>query len=1345
MNYQPVVAGNQPNDNTGIKENLDVGKVRKDTIYTQQYVLLPLWSTSSQDPQNTDDDVADDAFDVKENENDVHVSSNGSDKTGNKKHDEKPERDDKGKSHPNSTNHTNNFNTASPSVDVVSLNFRITRKSLFVDPSQYPNDLDMPELEEIVYLDDEEDVDAEADFSNLETNVLVSPIPTTRVHKDHHVNQIIGDLHSASAPQTRSMTKMVKEQGGLHQINDEDFYTCMFACFLSQEEPKKVWVLVDLPKGKRAIGSKWVFRNKKDKRGIMIKNKAILVAQGHTQEEGIDYDEVSASVARIEAIWLFLAYASFMGFMVYQMDIKSAFLYETIEEEVYFCQPLGFEDPDYSDKVYKVVKALYGLHQAPRSWYETFANYLLENSFQRGNIDQTLFIKNQKGDILLVHVYVDDIIFGYTNKELYVKSANTPIETEKPLLKDPNGEDVDVHIYIVTCLTDGKKVVVSKDIIRRDLHLDDVDGVECLPNEEIFIELAQMGVETPLFASMLVLPQPQAAEEDEVKVPTAPAPPSPTSAPSPLLQYPTLIPHATPLQDQPSTPLALPPHEQPTKNSESSMSLLTTLMEICASLSQRVLRRMRPNRGEDKAIDADKDITLVDVEKDEEVTMTMAQTLIKIKAEKAKLLDEQIAQKLHDEEVLEVLKAVAKDKQEKDDMKRAQVRPIFEREYKKVQTLFKPDKDVEDHKKKRVADETLLKESFKKLKAVKVSDLVALWNLVKEKFSSPVPSVDKKKALWVELKRLFEQDTDDVLWKLQRLFKSKDPKFLHMNVVLLAMSVSVRSSATSVERLGTKQGIARKRMLPRVQTLSEFGLFMIVDAELQGPNVVMGTFLLNNRYASVLFDSGSDRCFVDTRFSSMLDINSVKIYTTYKVELADGRVVRMNTVLKGFNLNLVNHLFEIDLMQIEPGTFDVIIGMVWLVKHDAIIVCGGKVVQIPYRNKTLTVKSDKGVSQIKKPKEKQLEDVPVNRDFPEVFPDDLPRLPPLRKVEFCIDLVLEKGFIRPSSSPWGASVLFLKRKIVMPFGLINAPAVFMDLMYLVCKPYLDKFVIVFINEILVYSKDKEEHGKNLKIILELFRKDRLSPNYLSVTFGWIRALILVLPEGMEDFMVYCDASLKGYRAMLMQQEKVVETLFVWNEGCGFTDHKSLQYIMNQKELNMRQRPLIELINDYDCEIRYHPEKANVVADALSRKEMIKPLHGFVAALVVLINGSSQSRQHGKSEPLTTIEESKDLLTLPLDEFICNLKVYEVVLEKDSEASKEEKKGKEDQRCFKCGDPKHFISDCPKHSPNDQKAFVRGSWSESDEEDESKRDEICLMLLDNNPILLTIVVHLKIAS
>ena len=143
-----------------------------------------------------------------------------------------------------------------------------------------------------------------------------------------------------------------------------------------------------------------------------------MVAQGYTQEEGIDYEEVFAPVARIEAIRLFLAYASFMGFMVYQMDVKSAFLYGTIDEEVYVSQPPGFIDPEHPDKVYKVVKALYGLHQAPRAWYETLAKYLLKNGFHRGKIDQTLFIKKNKGDILLVQVYVDDIIFGSTKKQM---------------------------------------------------------------------------------------------------------------------------------------------------------------------------------------------------------------------------------------------------------------------------------------------------------------------------------------------------------------------------------------------------------------------------------------------------------------------------------------------------------------------------------------------------------------------------------------------------------------------------------------------------------------------------------------------------------------------------------------------------------------------------------------------------------------------------------------------------------------------------------------------------------------------------------------------------------------
>ncbi|GJU38445.1 putative ribonuclease H-like domain-containing protein, partial [Tanacetum coccineum] len=337
-------------------------------------------------------------------------------------------------------NRTNRVSTVSPSV---SPSVSAAGKG-FNNADDLPTDPIMPDLEDTTDLlntgifsgayDDDDDKGAEADLNNLETTMNVSPIPTTRIHKDHPKDQIIRDISSTT--QTRRMTKIFEEH-----------------------------VLVDLPNGKRAIGTKWVFRNKKDERGIIVRNKARLVAQGYTQEEGIDYDEVFAVVARIEAIRLFLAYASFMGFIVYQMDVKSAFLYE---------------------------KALYGLHPAPRAWYETLSTYLLENRFRRGIIDKTLFIKKDKGDILLVQVYVDDIIFGFIKKTLcgefekmmhkrfqmssigeltfflglqvkhkddgifisqdkYVadilKTVSTPIETNKALIKDEEAEDVEVHLY----------------------------------------------------------------------------------------------------------------------------------------------------------------------------------------------------------------------------------------------------------------------------------------------------------------------------------------------------------------------------------------------------------------------------------------------------------------------------------------------------------------------------------------------------------------------------------------------------------------------------------------------------------------------------------------------------------------------------------------------------------------------------------------------------------------------------------------------------------------------------------------------------------------------------------
>ncbi|GJY23286.1 putative ribonuclease H-like domain-containing protein [Tanacetum coccineum] len=478
MNYNPVVVGNQFNGNAGTKAYDDTDNEKKVTEEPGKE-----GGDSSNDQEKEDDNV--------NSTNNINTASDG--------------------------NNTNNVNAVSSTVNAAGIEVNVVGAKTSIE---LPDDPNMPELEDIVYSDDDEDVGAEADMNNLNTFMPVSPIPTTRIHKDHPVEQIIRDLNSA--PQTRRMTKNLEEHGLFSSVqqrtNHKDFQNCLFACFLSQEEPKKVihalkdpswieamqeellqfklqevWTLVDLPNGKRPIGTKWVYRNKKDERGIVIKNKARLVAQGYTQEEGIDYDEVFAPVSRIKAIRLFLAYASFKDFMVYQMNVKRAFLYGKIEEEVYVCQPPGFEDPDFPDRVYKVEKALYGLHQAPKAWYEILSTYLLDTGFQRRKIDKTLSIKRDKGDILLVQVYVDDIIFGSIKKSLCtkfekmmhtkfqmssmreltfflgqqvkqkedgifisqdkyateilkkfgftdVKSASTPMETQNRLLKDEDGE-----------------------------------------------------------------------------------------------------------------------------------------------------------------------------------------------------------------------------------------------------------------------------------------------------------------------------------------------------------------------------------------------------------------------------------------------------------------------------------------------------------------------------------------------------------------------------------------------------------------------------------------------------------------------------------------------------------------------------------------------------------------------------------------------------------------------------------------------------------------------------------------------------------------------------------------
>ncbi|KAJ9544937.1 hypothetical protein OSB04_024644 [Centaurea solstitialis] len=661
------------------------------------------------------------------------------------------------------------------------------------------------------------------------------------------------------------------------------------------------------------------------------------------------------------------------------------------------------------------------------------------------------------------------------------------------------------------------------------------------------------------------------------------------------------------------------------------------------------------------------------------------------------------------------------------------------------------------------------------------------------------------------------------------------------------------ANPTSPATQGNRGGLARGRAF-------------VIGAEeaKQNPEVVIGTFLLNNYPASVLFDSGADR-------------------------------IKANKVVRKCTLGLAGKDFSINLIPIKIGSFDIIVGMDWMSNHRATICCAEKIVLLALpEGGVLEVHGEKPRRDIKivsfmkmrshlrkecvafmahvvdkKAKEKQIQDIPVVREFPEVFPEELPGLPPQRQVEFHIDLVpgagpiakspyrlapsdmqelsnqlqelLDKGFIRPSSSPWGAPVLFVKKKdgfflmcidyrelnkitiknryplpriddlfdqlqgatyfskidlrsgyhqmrvreediaktafrtryghyefLVMPFGLTNAPAVFMDLMNRVCRPYLDKFVIVFIDDILIYSQSKKDHEQHLRLILELLKAEKLYATFSKCEF-WIRevhflghlvnkegihvdptkieaikkweapktpteirqflglagyyrrfianfskitqplttltqkdkkfiwgekqeeafqllkhklcnAPILALPEGTDNFVVYCDASHQGLGCVLMQNEKVIAyasrqlkihennytthdlelgavvfALKIWRHylygtKCTiFTDHKSLQHILDQKMLNMRQRRWVELLNDYDCEIKYHPGKANVVADALSRKERVKPTR--TRAMGVIVQTSLKSQIHeAQKEALKANNLKKETLHKTEKEF-----------------------------------------------------------------------------------------------
>ena len=289
------------------------------------------------------------------------------------------------------------------------------------EPDQIAESEDSPEAEPTSEAQDETASDEAQDGSHQE-----DPPRNTFKHKSSHPEELI--IGNKDSPRrTRSHFRQEESMIGLismiepttvdEALSDDGWILAMQE-ELNQFQRNDVWDLVPKPQHKNIIGTKWVFRNKLNEQGEVTRNKARLVAQGYSQQEGIDYTETFAPVARLEAIRLLLSYAVNHGIILYQMDVKSAFLNGVIEEEVYVKQPPGFEDIKYPDHVFKLKKSLYGLKQAPRAWYDRLSNFLIKNDFKRGQVDTTLFRRTLGKDILVVQIYVDDIIFGSTNASL---------------------------------------------------------------------------------------------------------------------------------------------------------------------------------------------------------------------------------------------------------------------------------------------------------------------------------------------------------------------------------------------------------------------------------------------------------------------------------------------------------------------------------------------------------------------------------------------------------------------------------------------------------------------------------------------------------------------------------------------------------------------------------------------------------------------------------------------------------------------------------------------------------------------------------------------------------------
>ncbi|GJZ20515.1 retrovirus-related pol polyprotein from transposon TNT 1-94 [Tanacetum coccineum] len=903
-------------------------------------------------------------------------------------------------------------------------------------------------------------------------NTFVNPFDTPSTNGDMYMYAL-----TVGTMEPKNVKEAMTDPAWIESMQEE----------LLQFKRLDVWVLVSPLDNIKPFTLKWLFKNKHDEENTVIRNKIGLVVRGYRQEEGIYFEESFTPVARLEAIRIFLAYAAHKSFTVFQMDVKTAFLHGTLKEDVCVCQPEGFIDADHPSHVYKLKKALYGLKEAPRAWYDELSTFLLENHFFKGTIDPTLFIRRFDEDILVVQVYVDDIIFGSTHPrytQLFFDLMKSRFEMSMmremtfffglQVNQSPCGIFINQSNYVLEILK--KYGMKTCDPVGTPMEIKDK------------LDLDQNGtlVDATKYRSVIG-----------------------------ALMYLTSsrpgIVHAT--------CLCARYQAKPTENH---------LKEV-----KRIFRYLQGTVNMDLWYTKDSGFELTGFSDDD---YAGCKDTFKITSGGAQFLGEKL-----------------------EHVEKGTIELYF------VKTNYQ------------------LADIFTKALAV-------------DRFNYLVCRLGMRSLSLKELERLAKshQNRRD----LPRNTPLDRVEVLGMIEKRSKVRIGIMSTETELALEQSQQGVSYKVSL--IKPHHPFKTDRQVEFQI---DLIPGA-------APV------------ARAPYRLAPSEMQELSNQLQELADRGFIRPSTSPWGAPVLFVKK---------KDGSFRM---------------C------IDYR---------------------ELNKLTVKNRYPLPRIDDL--FDQLQGSSVYSKIDLRSGYhqlrVRDEDIPKTA---FRTRYghyefQVMPFGLTNAPAVFMDLMNRVCKPYLDKFVIVFIDDILIYSRNKEEHANHLRIILELLKKEKLYAKFSKCDF-WINivqflghmidsqgihvdpakieavknwaspttpteyiwgedqdlafqllkqklyeAPILALPEGNDDFVVHCDASLQGLGAVLMQREK---TLSVWQQNvCFSTDHKSLQHILDQKELNMRQRRWLELLADYDCEIRYHPGMENVVADTLSRKERIKPLR--VRSLVMTLH------------------------------------------------------------------------------------------------------------------------------